>query len=163
MKRNIRIANLSTVMFIVMLILGVLVLYTMDRSMGSVIELQEVSERYVQEQEAISSMREASDYLTSQSREYVVTGDRKYLDNFFEEVNTTKRRDKALDVLRTYGTNNNLYTALESALNYSNELMQIEYHAMRLAADAYGMSSAEADRYFGNLTLSDEEKKMSSE
>jgi len=52
-------------MFLVTLVLGALVIWTMGQSMDSVAELQSVSEQYIQEQEALSSMREASDYLTS--------------------------------------------------------------------------------------------------
>ena len=160
MGKKIKIVHISTVMAVITLILGILVIFTMKQSMESVSELQTVSDRYVREQEAISSMSEASDYLTSQAREYVVTGDRKFLDNYFAEVNDTKRRDEALGLLKEYESDSRIIDALESALSYSNELMEIELHAMRMTSEAYGMPEGEADRYFGDMKLSDEEKRL---
>jgi len=163
MRRKIRVVNVCAIAFVLMACIGVLVLYTMDMSMRSVTELQDISDRYVKEEEAVSAMREASDYLTSQSREYVVMGDKKFLDNYFNEVNVTKRRDNALELLREMEVNENIMSALESAKNTSDELMQIELRAMRLASEAYGMPSGEAERYFGSVKLSADEQKMSDE
>ncbi|MBQ8995196.1 MAG: diguanylate cyclase [Oscillospiraceae bacterium] len=160
MSKKIKIIRLSAMMFAVTLLLSVFVLWTMDVSMNSMSELQAVSDQYLQEQNAISSMREASDYLTMQAREFVVTGDLEYLENYFDEVRVAKRRDAALEALRADNSNESIPGALEKALQYSNELMQIELQAMRLAAESNEISQAEIKNYLGDVVLSNEDKAL---
>ncbi|MBP5751076.1 MAG: GGDEF domain-containing protein, partial [Firmicutes bacterium] len=80
-----------------------------------------------------------SDYLTEQVRSFTVTGDTDYVKNFFEEVNDTKRRDKALETMEQYLQGTDTYRYLQEANALSNELVKTEHYAMRLAADAYGL------------------------
>lgn len=92
-------------------------------------------EQYIHCEAAVDDLSVASDYLTSQSRMYVITGDRRHLDNYLDEVNVTNRRGIAVEILRENGDPAS-FSDLEQALNLSNELAERELFAMRLAADA---------------------------
>ncbi len=104
------------------------------------------SERYISAQMAAANMEISSDYLTDRVRCFVATGDIGYLNDFFTEVTVTKSRDKAvagLEELLAGGKESAAYRNLAKALVLSNELIGIEYHAMRLvlASGEYDMSA----------------------
>ncbi len=82
-------------------------------------------------------LQQASDYLTEQMRCFVTSGDRTYLDNYFEEANVTKRRDKALANLREHQGDTVAYYNLKEAMRESLDLMNTEYYAAKLAVQAY--------------------------
>ena len=81
----------------------------------------------------------ASDYLTEQARLFVVTGEKRYFDNYFKEVNETKRRDNALKIIKeNFDNNDSAVTNLENALRESNALMETEFHSFRLVIAGLG-------------------------
>ena len=81
---------------------------------------------------------EGSDYLTEQVRLFVVTMDRQYMENYFQEIHITRRRDTALENLQTYDISSETYNYLVTALERSNELMQTEIYSMKLVSAAKG-------------------------
>ncbi|MBR0162203.1 MAG: EAL domain-containing protein [Oscillospiraceae bacterium] len=103
-------------------------------------QMEEASSRYLLAENSANDLEAGSDYLTESVRLFVVTGDLQHLENFFEEANVTKRRDKALENLEELleGNESGAYGSLSTALDYSNELMELEYHAMRLTQLAFG-------------------------
>lgn len=82
------------------------------------------------------SFIEASDYLTEQVRLYTVTGDREYVDNYFQEMQQTRRREAAIAELSGYDVEAETVNALQSALDRSNALVEREIYAIRLATAA---------------------------
>ena len=84
------------------------------------------------------SFIEASDYLTEQVRLYTVTGGREYVDNYFQEIQETRRREAAIGELSRYDLEAETINALQSALDRSNALVEREIYAIRLATAALG-------------------------
>ena len=68
----------------------------------------------------------ASDYLTAQARLYAVTGNKKYYDNYWYEVNTTKSRDNAVIALQKLGVPSDLLNYVEKAKQDSDALIKLE-------------------------------------
>ncbi len=91
---------------------------------------------YVQ---AARLLRAGSDILTEHCRRFIVTGDINDLKNYFREYNGDAHRDSALQLLKDTGTEVTADSKLAKAKNESDELMQTEYHAMALAALAWGL------------------------
>lgn len=111
---------------------------------GYIADIEEQStlaeESYIACSKAVSNLEEASDYLTSEARLFVITGNKQYLTNYVHEYSVTNRRGKAVDVLKTnLITDVDAITELENALSASNGLAKSELAAMRLAADYYGV------------------------
>ena len=105
--------------------------------------MEQASDRYITAQMAASDMESGSDYLTDRVRCFVVTGELEYLNDFFEEVEVTRTRDRAVERLETLlGGDSSALSSLNTALALSNELIGTEYLAMRmtLATGNYDMS-----------------------
>ena len=127
--------------------------------------MEQASERYVSAQLAAMDLQAASDFLTDRMRCFAVTGELRYLNDYFEEVNVTKRRDKALDDLNTLlkDTESSAYKSLEKALQTSNDLMGLEYHAMRLTQLANGYDDAEVPAEVSSFEVPDEDLQLTGE
>ena len=125
--------------------------------------MSRANNRFITAQEAANEMEAASDYLTDRARSFVVTGEVKYLEDYFREVEETKRRDKALADLETLleGSETSAYEDLANAMEYSVELTEQEYLAMRLAADAEGNAAGELPETLAKLELSAEDAALS--
>ena len=57
-------------------------------------------------------------------------------DNYFNEINVAKRRDNAIECLKEKLEDTEAFNKLNLAMNESNELTKLEYHAMRLIVEA---------------------------
>ena len=92
-----------------------------------------------------SQMQTGSDRLTDTVRLYVATGnEKKYLkEGYFKEAKQILTRDKAIEGLEEMAANRGVLDHLVEAMRYSTELMQIEFHAMRLRAEADGLDLSE--------------------
>ena len=53
---------------------------------------------------------------------YTATGQREYMDNYFEELNTTRRRENALEYFAEHYGDNDAFTLLKSAMTTSQNL-----------------------------------------
>ena len=115
----------------------------------------DASEQYVELQSCAHEMQKASDYLTELARSYVSTGDSLYMDHYFEEVNVTRRREKALAKFEEYAGNADAMMQLSTALEESNRLMQTEFSAMRLTALALKRDFSSLPEPVQNAKLSD--------
>ena len=96
------------------------------------------TQNYMEWKSVAGDIQLASDYLTNQVRSYVVVGKKKYMDNYFEEAEVSKRRDNALEIFSENVKDTEAYTYIENAINESMDLMNLEYYAMRLVADVKG-------------------------
>lgn len=99
----------------------------------SYIRMDHADDYHILVLQSANALESASDYLTENVRDFVVTGDPSYLDNYFEEAEITKRRDHAVENLSELkdSSNQESYERLSNALALSNELMDLEYRAMR--------------------------------
>lgn len=93
---------------------------------------------YIDYQEHASLVSGGSDYLTEQVRLYVIDMDPVYVKNYFKEVYITRSRDSALEKLKEYDVGEKVLGFLQSALDYSNGLMEREIYAMKLVAASQG-------------------------
>jgi len=127
--------------------------------------METASDRYIEAQLAASEMESASDYLTDRVRCFVVTGDGQYLDDFFEEVEITRRRDDAVSKLEYLlkGREGGAITSLHNALRLSNELVETEYYAMRLRLESDGTDYTSLPDQLKNIELSEADQKLSKE
>jgi diguanylate cyclase (GGDEF)-like protein len=91
--------------------------------------------------EVSTDLQEASDFLTEEIRLFVVTGDMNHLDHYFTEANVAQRREKALEFVKSRYDNTQAYVELNKALETSRTLMITEYHAAKLAANAYDQAN----------------------
>lgn len=165
-----RVPELRTVsiVFVVIAMLAAIVLFLSDISVTNGYKrMERASNRFVVAQAAASDMEAGSDYLTDRVRCFVVTGDYKYLVDFFEEIEITKRRDRALDDLEALleDSENDAYSSLATALSLSNELVEHENYAMRLMLEArnYSAEGMDIPAAIADLELSAEDAALGRE
>ncbi|MCR5507370.1 MAG: diguanylate cyclase [Lachnospiraceae bacterium] len=129
------------------------------------IDLQDDHIIYVQ---VARYLRTGSDILTEACRNYVITGDISGLEAYYREINEDRHREKAMMLLAETGSFGDSYVKLAKAKQYSDDLMNIELHAMALTALANGHYEGdlpeeilyyEFDPYEGSVSA-DEQKRM---
>ena len=125
--------------------------------------LEDSTDQYLTCEKAALKLQKGSDILTEQVRLYVMTGQRKYLDGYFEEANVTKHRETAIADLKGSFDSALILLNLEAALKDSRELMEQEYYAMRLAAAGFGASQKSLPEEVKAVTLTEEDQALSSE
>jgi len=121
-----------------------------------------LNQDYMQMQSDIYNIKEASDYLTDRCRQYVMTGDVNYANEYLDEINVTMRRENAIDnvheAMQTFGLPFSPY--LDEALTESNALSEIEMHAMALVGSTRAGVS-DLPQALSEYTLSGTERSMS--
>ena len=125
--------------------------------------MQRASDRYISAQLSAVDMETGSDYLTDRVRCFVVTGDIEYLEDFFEEIEVTRRRDHAVERLEELleGRDTSALTSLNAALSLSNELVEIENYAMRLMAETGRYDSDRIPEAVASIPLAEEDQALS--
>ena len=157
MKKRIRIQKVSTwniTITIIVALLFIVVSVAGEREFGV---LRNTTEQYIVCENAAKQLQDGSDYLTEQVRLYAMTGEQKYRDLYFEEANTTRRRENALEELGRYFEGSDAIAALQSALQMSQELMKSEYYSMCLVEEADGEEKAAWPEELQNVELSGED------
>ncbi len=100
-----------------------------------------------------NELLDASSYLSNQAYKYVLTGDKVYYDNYIEELEENKRREKAVIELFALGITRQEQDDISKVLEESNYLTEIEMSAFELM-DMYKEEEAKAlilDDYYQTL------------
>ena len=161
--KGIPLRTVNIVLAVLSLVIAAL-LIIVDTTVNKVYETTvAASERLTTAQQAAFIMEAGSDYLTDRVRTFAVSGDVRYMQEFFEEVEVTRRRDKALAALEDLmlGGDNAAYENLSTALRLSNELIEREYKAMRLRLAADGVPSSDVPDVLSGVPLTQNELEMS--
>lgn len=134
--------KLNYVMAAITLVISLLLIRATYQAAHGYERVNRASENYITWEQSASNIKDATDYLTEQARSFVMTGEKKYIENYFEEVNVRRRREKAMEDLRNTGSEES-YEMLEDAIKQSQAQMSLEYYAMRLTISAYGYNPTE--------------------
>ena len=161
--KKIRIQRVSTWSIIVTIVLAIIFAAVSVSSEKEFQVLRQTTDEYILCQNSAKELQDGSDYLTEQVRMYAMTGKTEYRDLYFEEANTTRRGEKALEELKKYFADTDSFTALETALSRSQELMETEYYSMRLVAESYGKSEESLPEEIRDVQLSTEDKALSAQ
>ena len=93
---------------------------------------------------------------------FVINLDPEYAKNYFAEVNVTRRRDQALEHLEDRA-GPRAERFLQTALELSNQLMEQETYAMRLAAEGGGLQLSTLPEEIQSAGLSEVHRNLSPE
>lgn len=140
MKKKIRIEKVSTWSTVIAFFLTFIFLGIAVWSWGEFNTIKTATEQYITCEDATKQMQEGSDYLTEQVRLYTMTGEKQYMDNYFKEKETGKKREASLESIKKEFGETEMYYVIQAAYKNSEELMNIEYKAMRLVVENTGLS-----------------------
>ena len=139
-EKGISLRILHIAMVACAVVICVLLVYSTYQSGSVFSKLSKATGNYITRQKAAHDLMEASDYLTENVQRFTLTGDVKYLNQYFEEANVSKRRDQALITMSENNADENLVRQLQEALEESQDLMDDEKYAMILVIDALGIT-----------------------
>ncbi|MCR5584872.1 MAG: GGDEF domain-containing protein [Lachnospiraceae bacterium] len=160
-EKGIHLRALSYFLLSAAVVIGLISICGMVNVYAKYKDMLESSLDYGNARDSIDRLKEGSDYLTEQVRQYVITGDKTYMDNYFYEANVRKRRDKAVEqIINDMDIGETTIDALKQALAESNELMKTEFHAMKLAAFVDRIPESQMPEEIRNWELTEEEKAM---
>lgn len=160
-KRSVRINTISIASIAIAVVVAALLIVAIFRTDRGFAQIQKSTLEYMVCQNAASDLESASEYLTEQVQLFVISGDPRNMNLYFEEAEVTRRRENAITALEQYYAGTETMRQLNNALTQSVELMDTEYHAMRLAAEAFGMDLSALNENIRNFPLPAEELSMS--
>lgn len=135
LTRETKMDIVNSIMVVIACILYAILIYSIILVSQQYENMLSAIDAYIFSTEEGNQLLDASGYLTNQARHYVVDGKRKHVDNYFEEVHVTRRRENALKNLAGFADEEAI-SAFQKALDESNQLMETEIYAMRLVAEA---------------------------
>lgn len=153
-RSGLPLGKLNYLMAAFTVIISVLLLFATFRTKEGYQQLRSSTEDYIQWQHSAYDLQLASDYLTDQVRCFTVTGEMQYLENYFREAKVTRRRENALSSLETRLRDSSAYQKLSSAMVQSLQLMEREYYAMRLTAEANNYDLSQLPEEIQDVQLS---------
>ncbi len=111
--------------------------------------------------EAAHQLTDASDYLTECVQRFTISGDQRFLDEYFTEAFESNRREEAISRMENNESNGPALEELKEAMSHSVGLMDLEYYAMKLVIDAKGYT--DYPDVLKDVVLSEEDMALSSE
>ena len=142
MKRNIKLQTVSAWSIALTSIVAVLCLAISCSATRKFHALLTATDQYILCEDAARQLQSGSDYLTEQVRLFTITGQEAYMDRYFEEAETNRSRERAVEALEGPFGDTCSFRDLQAALDRSRKLMDTEYYAMRLVLEATGVSPA---------------------
>ncbi len=136
--KGVRIRTLNLAMLLLSLALFVLVFYTTARIAREYSANIEATERFIAWEKAGQQLYQDSDYLVSQVRLFVQTGQRTYADNYFNELTISRSREKGLDSKSLGHVVEGDHACLETGLELSHALTSQELYIIRLMVEGLG-------------------------
>lgn len=137
-KRGIYLRRVGIILFSATLILIFSVIRIMFDCSQKFKRVEEVTDQYIVCEAAAKDLQDGSDYLTEQVRLFADTGKQEYMQNYFTEINETMRRNHAITSVEKYFNGTGTLESLKSAMDQSLNLMNSEFHSMKLICEAYG-------------------------
>ncbi len=161
--KGIKIRTINTGMIIAACLLYIVVIYATIQVSIRYDELITATNDYITCEENGAHVREGSDYLTEQVRLYAVTYNIQNVKDYLEEVNVTRRREKALEALSKFSFSDRAGKYLETALANSNKLISRELYSMKLVSIANEYDMGLLPEEVADTQLTAEDKELSPE
>ena len=148
-------------MIVLTAIAAFILLFETFRFSNAFDDVSTATDKYIELQKDANELMNASDYLTQEVQCFTVTGEKIYMNLYFEEADENKHREKALEKLKKISGESKAYTLLSKSMSNSLELMQTEYYAMKLVVIAREIDYV--PKKVENVQLTDEDSALSSE
>lgn len=138
-QRGISVRTLSSILCVVAILAVSFSLFESQRTMSHAQSLYELERARQKCDRAIQQFMDGSDYLTLQVQQFVIKGERVYMDNYWTEVNQTQSRDKALQAIMSVNITPQEREAAENGKHESDTLIDGEIWAMRMVSESIGI------------------------
>ena len=160
-EKGIPLRTTHIIMIVLTAIAAFILLFETFRFSNAFDDVSTATDKYIELQKDANELMNASDYLTQEVQCFTVTGEKIYMNLYFEEADENKHREKALEKLKKISGESKAYTLLSKSMSNSLELMQTEYYAMKLVVIAREIDYV--PKKVENVQLTDEDSALSSE
>lgn len=118
---------------------------------------------YTECDKAVNDFRDAEQYLSNQMQLFAINHKPEFLDNYYKEYNTVKRRQSALEILQLTHVGDDADIKLRMALRESEYLREVEIYSQKLIIEGLN-DPAKFQKYnYVDIVLTDEDKALSSQ
>ena len=124
-------------------------------------QLLEASRRQVEFRQLGIDLAAASDLLTNEVRAYAVSNDDRHLGAYWEEIDVTQTRDRAVERLTEMGAPADALALVAEAKQNSDALVTTETRAMRLVLEANGVPPTDMPPAVAGFELTAEDAALS--
>ena len=124
-------------------------------------ELLDITNEYIECENAVEEMSEASLYLTSQTRMFVLTHDPSYLRRYLIESQDSQRREEAIRSFEAQTPDENAWHFINSAMDASKKLEERELYAMKLVTLAESIAKEQGAAELEDIVLNAEDASLS--
>ena len=150
-------------LIVITIVMSAAMVYSTIRLSSSFMRVTDAMEDHLELEKAALELMDASDYLTEKVQRFTIGGNRRFMDEYFEEAFESHRREEALARMSTEPAADAAREKLEKAMDASVKLMDQEYYAMRLVVEAKGYTDCPQQLYDvvlseGDAVLLPEEK-----
>lgn len=158
--RGVKLKDVNILMFVIEFILFLFLVWGTRKVSDGYTQLIEATDDYMISQNEIYELERGFDYMTGQVREYVVTMDIQYVDNYFEELNQTDNgKVVKADFVKHFGSiNQDICDELEEAVDKEGEMIQTDFHCMKLIAVSMGIPEEDLPMEVSTYELTETEK-----
>ncbi len=156
-------STISCLILGVFLLIAVLLIGSIVYMRASIEAEQAAEKRRTEFKQLGLDLADASDYLTDEARKYAITTDIAHLHRYWEEINSTKTRDKVIFKLKELESPEEELKLLARAKQHSDALVSTERRSMRLVLEAFMVPEKEMVPEVESYRLSDEDKNLDSD
>lgn len=139
----------------------VMVYFSFDGRNNSVVREREIAAQQTEAKELGYILKVTSDYLTSEVRNFVVSLNPIHLQNYWDEIKVTKRREYVLDRMKVLKAPYEEFALLDEAKLQSDELVFTETRAMRLIMEVYDVEESLMEPELRDFQLTQEDENLS--
>ena len=137
-KEGISLRTTHRLLVIMAVIISCLMLFSTYHLSVSFRKLTNTSEEQIEMRKAARELMDASDYLTENVQRFTVNGETRFMDDYFTEAFESNRREEALSTMAKDAGKTDALKHLQTAMDDSVKLMDMEYYIMRLVIEAKG-------------------------
>ena len=131
------------------------------RHMRDLERVSAIHRNYREATEAAGLLKAGSDALTQAVRRYAATGRPSFLDAYEQEEHADRHRERALEIIeRMPGADDAARRMLRTSMEDSLALQDVEHRAMRLVAEATGVTREEMPEHLRAVVLSSDEEAL---
>lgn len=134
-----KLRNVNLRFLVSIIILCIALIYSTSQLINQFIKYKYTVDLFSNVSQTAIKLQEGSDYLTEESRFFVLTTDYTHLQNYFYERNENKRRELAINELESLNPVDSVLYKLNEALEQSHNLENLELYSMALVINAKHM------------------------
>ncbi|MBR6273855.1 MAG: GGDEF domain-containing protein [Lachnospiraceae bacterium] len=159
-SEGISLKTANIIMIFATLVVLVMLLVELFQASSVYKKLSSATDDYILMHKSAENLMAASDFLTDRVQLFTINLEEKNMTEYFNEVHNTRRRDIALFDMEKIAGKKDAFKQLDDAMYMSNDLMNVEIHAMKLICEAKGIETKKQPEELQRIDLSDFEKEL---